>query len=62
MPEVGATREDGREEVHFDLVVILFFFFLTSLSVFLSAAEKMLMLPFVIKLLFLFLIHCSFLK
>lgn len=61
MPEVGATREEGREEGHFDLVVILFFF-LTALSAFLSAAEKMLMLPFVIKLLFLFLIHCSFLK
>lgn len=37
MAEVGATREERREEAHFDLVVILFFF-LTALS-FSSAAE-----------------------
>lgn len=63
MPEAGVTREEGKEEAHFDLVVmILFFFSLNALPVFLSAAEKMLMLPFVIKLLFLFLILCSLLK
>lgn len=55
MPEVGATREEGRQEAHFDLVVILFSFF-SKCTIFLSAAEKMLILPFVIKFLFLFLV------